>query len=438
VDNSGTVNIIDVVCIRDCADHGLCSCCTNGCDVNCDGTVDYVDFAAAWCEFEGRSDCCNEPIGACRIPQAGWPDCIETSQSPCEFFEGTYYGDGSTCDETCKATRGFEDAVYCPGRVKLIHIDLGAIPVNSGVAIEDSPPVNWTVGAISNGGSYDAVNDKVKWGPLFSPFPAEVTYEVTPDNAAEGQRCFSGIVSVDGASDSLCGEDCVNYQCCPYMAAETPQPPCALCNVSSCEGCTTGACLDASMSLCEVIAYGCAWVRGCNDDINGLTRAAFIWRNGECYCFDETAQEFITTDCGAGDSCCAAASVAVSPIVSAPTTTSTLSSVYRGVARDGTSTWELSIDVVPPIGTAGSAAELVIPTGWKVVSVGDDGAFDAEHGKIKWGPFFDDAVRTLTVSLQPKLGRTAGKSRMITSAQKLSLRGTVSFDGVDYPLVTRR
>jgi hypothetical protein len=321
--------------------------------------------------------------------------------------------------------------------VKLIHIDLGAIPVNSGVAIEDSPPANWTVGAISNGGSYDAVNHKVKWGPLFSPFPAELTYEVTPDNAAEGQRCFSGIVSVDGASDSLCGEDCVNYQCCPYMAAETPQPPCALCNVSSCEGCTTGACLDASMSLCEVIAYGCAWVRGCNDDINGLTRAAFIWRNGECYCFDEAAQEFIPTACGAGDSCCAAdSSVAASPIVSAPDSARVRAD--RALARNGAWSWYVSIDVIPPIGTAASAAELIVPTGWKVVAVGEEGAFDTEHGKIKWGPFLDDAGRTLTATLEPKIGRTAGKSRSSATAEKLGLRGTVSFDGVNHPLVTRR
>jgi hypothetical protein len=420
VDNNGRANVIDMAFIRDCAQYSLCTFCNNGCDVNCDGWVDYTDLAAVHCEFMGLSNCCNVAIGACTIPTGGWPDCIETSQGVCEFFSGTYHGDGATCVETCVANRVFEDAAYCPGRVELVRIGLGPL------------------GAISVPGSYDAVNHKVKWFLPSPPFPTELTYEVTPNGAATGQHCFSGVISVDGVNSPTCGDDCLNYQCCPYIAAETPQPVCGSCAAGNCSACTSGSCQDGSVSLCEVIAYGCAWVRGCNDIIEYVTRAAYIWRNGECYCWDDAIQNFIPTACGAGNTCCPTGGAAAVPEGYSLAPGSAQARVTRNGLRGGMREWEVTVDVVPAVGTSAAAVELIVPNGWKVLAVGENGEFDRENGKIKWGPYFGDALRTLTATVRPGVGRNEAKVEQTMDTMRRGLRGTVSFDGVNSPVTITR
>ena len=64
-------------------------------------------------------------------------------------------------------------------------------------ALEDVPPAGWRVTSVSEGGTYDAVNRKVKWGPYFDRKPRNVGYTVVPDRVLAGQR-FVGLGSYDG------------------------------------------------------------------------------------------------------------------------------------------------------------------------------------------------------------------------------------------------
>ena len=103
VDNSGSMQIQDPLAVIDCV-SGNCAGCVNSCDINCDGTVDLVDFGVAWCAFQGVLDCCNEPTGACTIQDSTvLPECFVTLQGACEFWSnqmgatgGQYLGDGTT------------------------------------------------------------------------------------------------------------------------------------------------------------------------------------------------------------------------------------------------------------------------------------------------------------------------------------------------------
>jgi hypothetical protein len=104
----------------------------------------------------------------------------------------------------------------------------------SAIALEDSPPAGWVVGQISDGGSYDATNHKVKWGPFFEPFPPGVRYEVTPPAGDDGLRCFRGTLSVDGLNEAICGDACVERSCCPFLEADRSQPACPACRVGDC------------------------------------------------------------------------------------------------------------------------------------------------------------------------------------------------------------
>ena len=74
----------------------------------------------------------------------------------------------------------------------------------------------------------------------------------------------------------------------------------------------------------------------------------------------------------------------------------------------------------------------------KVVAVGEEGAFDGQNGKIKWGPYFGDATRTLTATVRPGLGREGAKVGQAMEGVRGGLRGTVSFDGMNSPVIITR
>lgn len=65
-------------------------------------------------------------------------------------------------------------------------------------AVEDVPPAGWPVGTVSHGGSYDAVNGRVKWGPFYDAGERDLYYEVSIPTNATGAFSFSGLGSFDG------------------------------------------------------------------------------------------------------------------------------------------------------------------------------------------------------------------------------------------------
>lgn len=87
--------------------------------------------------------------------------------------------------------------------------DPPANPLPAG--FEDSPPAGWAVSNISDGGTLDTQQGKVKWGPFFVlPIPEVVTYDVTPPASVSGEQCFTGIASF-GITDvwPITGDQCI-------------------------------------------------------------------------------------------------------------------------------------------------------------------------------------------------------------------------------------
>jgi len=100
--------------------------------------------------------------------------------------------------------------VYEPGALMSVSIEVDAPPGTEVAGLEDVPPAGWTdVSNISDGGTYDSDNQKVKWPPFFDNFSRTVSYDVTPPGAAVGVQCFTGYVSFDGDEQSTAGDDCV-------------------------------------------------------------------------------------------------------------------------------------------------------------------------------------------------------------------------------------
>jgi len=353
------------------------------------------------------------------------------------------------CEPTnCAATRRLSNTLgdaagYCPGVTQRVVIVLNPPAGSSAIALEDAPPGGWAVGAISDGGFFDETTGKVKWGPLFSPFPESVGYEVTPPNADQGQQCFVGTISIDGFNRTICGDSCVDVNCCPYMAADMPQEACANCPVAGCTSCNASVCQDGRITLCEVLGYACAWIRGCHDDLSGVTRAAYIWRHGECYCWDDAAQNWFPSSCASDVSvnvCCDATGQPVSVVDGddlIPLTNYAVATVTGSVstARSVREAARIEVAISAPQGASAVALELSLPSGWKVGRVSDNGAWDAAHGKVKWGPFMDDISRTVSVEVR---GVTATSSKSRFSRATISgVSGVISFDGVNHPIIVK-
>lgn len=418
------------------------------CEIQCVTDADCPDASQFCLRHPGQCDPTTaDGVGVCATPPPVCPDVFD----PVCACDGTTYPNEcfarmagqsieypGECQTTpCAATRILSNdgthATYCPGVRLRVVIAIVPPAGTSSFALEDAPPPGWSVVEISNDGTYDAIHHKVKWGPFFGPFPARVAYVALPGDAASAVTCFDGEISIDGANERICGEQCAAYQCAPRMQADVPRGPCPGCQASDCEACG-GGCSDGVISLCEMVGYACAWKNGCHDDLSGVSRAAYIWQNGECTCWDASTQNWELSDCPPP----------ASGLCDAPTTGGGATDWASNMAVAPSLTGEtssrngkfgprvLSLDLTPPEASSAVAVEVQIPAGWSVTRVSDAGAWDQAHGKIKWGPFTDSLTKTLTATLdrnvEPGSGLRTFAGRRPSPA---SLRGTVSVDGVN-------
>ena len=83
-------------------------------------------------------------------------------------------------------------------------------------------------------------------------------------------------------------------------------------------------------------------------------------------------------------------------------------------------TLAVSIAIDAPAGTLLVVLEDSPPADWTTIgNISDGGEYDAEHHKVKWGPFFDNLSRTVSYEVTPP-GGAAGEPCFV---------GNVSFDG---------
>ena len=131
------VTFPDITAVAECA-VGDCDRCVRSCDINCDGTVDYVDVGAAVCHFNAGTEsgmaCCELGNGAC-YDAPNLPECVITSADACNLFSGTYDGNDSTCE--CQGFFRLYGDVNDSGSVDFTDINLIVVLFQGGTPIPE-------------------------------------------------------------------------------------------------------------------------------------------------------------------------------------------------------------------------------------------------------------------------------------------------------------
>lgn len=244
-------------------------------------------------------------------------------------------------------------------------------------SVEDTPPANWTTGAISHAGVFDAVNRRVKFGPFLDGVSRRLTYQVTPPVGDAGTKTFAGIATSDGGDRWVMGDQVI--ESIPLHPADI-----------------TG--VDGWLTLSELTAYGAAWRRGAAWTIppavvpaSYLDRAIEIWLAGEAYRHDTnfgTAPGWWQPVRDGEPS--------YPPVPAAPGTAANGTIVSQLPATIGAGgEVEVTLTVTPGANVVVQAVEDSPPAGWEVRDISPAGVFDGYRGRIKWGPFFDAEPRVL-------------------------------------------
>lgn len=213
---------------------------------------------------------------------------------------------------------------------------------------------------------------------------------------------------------------------------------------------------DNRLTIKEISDYYTAWKNGRTwpqgpvpIEVDYVTRATYIWENGEVYRFDSSASAaplwWAPVPAGSGTNAGDERSLAAAD-QKAEGQEPAEASAKRGPARASTPARAADTNDVPPLmivttqapdvyapgsvititndvtvlaGLRTYAVEHFPPAGWEVVAVGPGGVFDEENARVKWGPFFDKQPRQLTYQVR------------VPATQKgdVALVGKSAFDG---------
>ncbi|MEW6159754.1 MAG: Ig-like domain-containing protein [Verrucomicrobiota bacterium] len=305
-------------------------------------------------------------------------------------------------EELAFAKRDLPSA-YAPGNKFVVNLRVDPPHAGHAYAVEEAPPRDWSVGAVSHEGVYDAATGKVKFGPYTDQQSRLLTYELTPPAGATGRHEFSGVASVDGKEFPITGDRVIDPVGDKHPADNEPG--------------------DNRLTVHEVSAYAGAWKAGAPwptgptpIPISYVTRAGILWKGGETYTLDPSAGS--------------------DPLwwVNVPPPPRVISlaggAQEHGASRESPALCQpgqpatIRIAVQPRAGVSAYAVEETVPPGWTVGEISHEGHFNSATRTIRWGLFLDDTARVLTFVASPPADKTA------TAA----FEGWASFDGHDVAL----
>ena len=277
-------------------------------------------------------------------------------------------------------------------------------------AVQDQPPAGWTVTNISGGGTFDAQNQLVKWGPFFTSDPVTLSYAVLPPMDAAGTGTFRGSATFNDSRLAIAGSSVVAFIPALSGAVASGFSSNYLAGVAFT---VTNLASPAS----QISAYAVEdtlppdWTASDISDAGTFDAATgtVLWGP-----FFDGLQRSLTYQVTPPASATGAANFngqasfdGHSVLISGQRQT-TLIPVFVGrvictlPASYSAGVGLLVTDLATPAtNTSAYAVQDTLPAGWTATNVDNGGNFDASDGTVYWGPFFDHANRTLSYTAVP-------------------------------------
>jgi len=258
-------------------------------------------------------------------------------------------------------------------------------PGSTVLGVEDELAPGVSAYSISDGGTWDAVNNKVKW---FFSAPGQVRDRALQYTVNTNGYVIAGTVNFGESNLMITGDD-------QFAGGDDP----GLLHPSDDNG-------DWRIELSEISGGVSRWRTGADNVKHSIiTRGVTVYLAGETYRYDSAvgseAKRWVPL---------------AAPALSSPLALGEpLSEPVEGAVRSVQGT-NVVISIVPEVGTTAWGFEESVPEGLSVSSISDGGTWDAVHRKIKW-VFYDGLERSLTYCISGQPGMCG------------SLAGAVSFDG---------
>lgn len=277
-------------------------------------------------------------------------------------------------------------AAYWPGVLLSVKLRLAPGTGTVAQAIEDQPPAGWRVVSASDGGQWDPVRGRVKFGPYFDDLPRDLVYVAVPSPDFRERVAFQGTAAADSVTTPVIGG---------RQIAIGPVHPADL------------APWDGRLGIGEMTTYASVWRRGgswsvapTTIPIEYMTRAGYLWRRGEQYWFD-LAETNSPAWWKAGSGPAPGPSRQASPSGGG-----TDVGAIRRLSADWTypALLPVVVEVIPGAEASSYAVQERIPQGWNARVADGVGSVDEVSRWIRWGPFFDSTPRTLRYELTPMAG----------------------------------
>jgi hypothetical protein len=264
-------------------------------------------------------------------------------------------------------------ASYIPGQKFPVVLNATPFSGTSAWAVEDHPPQGWVVSEVSEGGVFDPVTGRVKFGPFLDAKPRSQGYAVVPPSNSSGRYEFGGSSAANDKAFPISGDRLIGMQNSAHPADSNH---------------------DMKITLLELTSYAAAWKSGDSwlegpspipDDF--VTQAGYLWKHGEAYKF---GPEF-----GPPPACWVSLNAGVRPAAN-----ELRGSAQRQITGNG-SGYSANITVSLSPGSSAYAVTEWIPVGFVVSEVSHEGKFDPLSRSIHWGLFTDAESRVLTYHLTP-------------------------------------
>jgi hypothetical protein len=294
-------------------------------------------------------------------------------------------------------------------------------------AVQDSVPAGWAVTNVIGNGAFDAANQTVKWGPFDDALPRTLAYQVVPPETAAGTYTFSGVASFDGVTTPIGGQRLTVAQrstvVCWLPSQFLPGIAFAVTNFATPdETVAVYAVEDRPPAGWAVSAIS---EGGHYDAANGKVKWGPFYDHVSRALFYQVLPPVTATGVsvfsGVGSF-----NGRSSPVIGQREGTAVALPAANGVQRvmPEVTRGGLAVKVTNLVALAANisvyAVEDTVPDGWAVTNVSAGGRFDSANHKVKWGPFFDRTMPSLSYTITPP-GESRGPA---------AFSGEGSFDGV--------